>query len=70
LQANGDVCFQLVAPKCGSSVFGQSWAPMDIQVLNAFFELPEDFRAIIREPFDRQIAVKASRAGADATLWR
>lgn len=33
------------------------WAPIDILVLNASIELPEDFRAITRERFDRQIAV-------------
>jgi hypothetical protein len=30
---------------------------MDIQVLDGSVELPEDFRAITRESFDRQIAV-------------
>ena len=30
---------------------------MDIQVVNASFELPEDFRAVTRERFDCQIAV-------------
>ena len=34
-----------------------AWAPIDILVLNASIELPEDFRAITREHFDRQIAV-------------
>src|ERR1700742_4976546 len=34
-----------------------AWAPVDILVLNASIELPEDFRAITREHFDRQIAV-------------
>jgi glucose 1-dehydrogenase len=34
-----------------------AWAPIDILVLNASIELPEDFRAITRERFDRQIAV-------------
>jgi NAD(P)-dependent dehydrogenase (short-subunit alcohol dehydrogenase family) len=34
-----------------------AWAPVDILVLNASIELPEDFRAITRERFDRQIAV-------------
>jgi glucose 1-dehydrogenase len=33
------------------------WAPIDILVLNASIELPEDFRAITRERFDQQIAV-------------
>jgi glucose 1-dehydrogenase len=33
------------------------WAPVDILVLNASIELPEDFRTITREHFDRQIAV-------------
>jgi NAD(P)-dependent dehydrogenase (short-subunit alcohol dehydrogenase family) len=33
------------------------WAPIDILVLNASIELPEDFLAITREHFDRQIAV-------------
>jgi NAD(P)-dependent dehydrogenase (short-subunit alcohol dehydrogenase family) len=32
-------------------------APIDILVLNASIELPEDFRAITRAHFDRQIAV-------------
>ena len=32
-------------------------APVDILVLNASIELPEDFQAITREHFDRQIAV-------------
>ena len=34
-----------------------AWAPIDILVLNASIELPEDFAAITREHFDRQIAV-------------
>jgi len=34
-----------------------AWAPVDILVLNASIELPEDFAAITRERFDRQIAV-------------
>ncbi len=34
-----------------------AWAPIDILVLNASIELPEDLRAITREHFDRQIAV-------------
>ena len=34
-----------------------AWAPIDILVLNASIELPEDFQAITRERFDRQIAV-------------
>jgi glucose 1-dehydrogenase len=34
-----------------------AWAPVDILVLNASIELPEDFSAITREHFDRQIAV-------------
>jgi NAD(P)-dependent dehydrogenase (short-subunit alcohol dehydrogenase family) len=34
-----------------------AWAPIDILVLNASIELPEDFNAITREHFDRQIAV-------------
>ncbi len=34
-----------------------AWAPVDILVLNASIELPEDFRVITREHFDRQIAV-------------
>ena len=33
------------------------WAAIDILVLNASIELPEDYRAITREHFDRQIAV-------------
>lgn len=33
------------------------WAPIDILVLNASIELPEDFQSITREHFDRQIAV-------------
>ncbi|HVZ08728.1 SDR family NAD(P)-dependent oxidoreductase [Rhodopila sp.] len=34
-----------------------AWAPVDILVLNASIELPEDFVTITRERFDRQIAV-------------
>ena len=34
-----------------------SWAEVDILVLNASIELPEDYREITREHFDRQIAV-------------
>src|SRR5262245_60636022 len=34
-----------------------AWTPVDILVLNASIELPEDFRTITRERFDRQIAV-------------
>lgn len=34
-----------------------AWAPVDILVLNASIELVEDYRAITREHFDRQIAV-------------
>jgi glucose 1-dehydrogenase len=34
-----------------------AWAPIDILVLNASIELSEDFSAITREHFDRQIAV-------------
>ncbi len=34
-----------------------AWAPINILVLNASIELPEDFQAITREHFDRQIAV-------------
>lgn len=34
-----------------------AWAPVDILVLNASIELPEDFTAISRAHFDRQIAV-------------
>lgn len=34
-----------------------AWAPIDILVLNASIELPEDFLAITREHFDRQVAV-------------
>src|SRR4051794_21922463 len=34
-----------------------AWAAIDILVLNASIELPEDFRVITREHFDRQIAV-------------
>ena len=34
-----------------------AWAQVDILVLNASIELPEDFQAISREHFDRQIAV-------------
>ena len=34
-----------------------AWSPIDILVLNASIELPEDFCAITRERFDRQIAV-------------
>jgi len=33
------------------------WADIDILVLNASIELPEDYRTITREHFDRQIAV-------------
>jgi NAD(P)-dependent dehydrogenase (short-subunit alcohol dehydrogenase family) len=34
-----------------------AWSPIDILVLNASIELPEDYREITRERFDRQIAV-------------
>jgi glucose 1-dehydrogenase len=34
-----------------------AWAPVDILVLNASIELPEDFQTISRERFDRQIVV-------------
>ena len=34
-----------------------AWAPVDILVLNASIELPEEFQAITRAHFDRQIAV-------------
>ena len=34
-----------------------AWRAVDILVLNASIELPEDYRAITREHFDRQIAV-------------
>ena len=34
-----------------------TWASIDILVLNASIELPEDFESITREHFDRQIAV-------------
>jgi len=34
-----------------------AWAPIDILVLNASIELPEDVTSISREHFDRQIAV-------------
>ena len=34
-----------------------AWAPVDILVLNASIELPEDFSAVTREHFDRQVAV-------------
>lgn len=34
-----------------------AWSPPDILVLNASIELPEDYRSITREHFDRQIAV-------------
>lgn len=34
-----------------------TWAPIDILVLNASIELPENYRSITRERFDRQIAV-------------
>ena len=34
-----------------------AWAPVDILVLNASIELPEEFRTITRDHFDRQIAV-------------
>ena len=34
-----------------------AWAPPDILVMNASVELPEDYRAITRDHFDRQIAV-------------
>jgi glucose 1-dehydrogenase len=34
-----------------------AWAEVDILVLNASIELPEDFRAVTRQHFDRQIAV-------------
>ena len=34
-----------------------AWSPVDILVLNASIELPEDYQEITREHFDRQIAV-------------
>lgn len=34
-----------------------TWSPVDILVLNASIELPEAYRAISRERFDRQISV-------------
>ena len=34
-----------------------AWAPIDILVLNASIELPEDFLEITRQRFDQQIAV-------------
>jgi NAD(P)-dependent dehydrogenase (short-subunit alcohol dehydrogenase family) len=34
-----------------------AWAPIDILVLNASIEIPEDWQAISRAHFDRQIAV-------------
>lgn len=34
-----------------------AWSPIDILVLNASIELPEDFQTISRDHFDRQIAV-------------
>lgn len=34
-----------------------AWSDVDILVLNASIELPEDYRSITREHFDRQIAV-------------
>jgi glucose 1-dehydrogenase len=34
-----------------------AWAPIDILVLNASIELPEEFSAVTREHFDRQVAV-------------
>jgi NAD(P)-dependent dehydrogenase (short-subunit alcohol dehydrogenase family) len=34
-----------------------AWAPVDILVLNASIELPEDWREITRERFDAQVAV-------------
>ncbi len=39
-----------------------AWAPVDILVLNASIELPEDFRQITRQHFDRQIAVNLRSA--------
>jgi len=39
-----------------------AWAPIDILVLNASIELPEDYREISREHFDRQIAVNLRTA--------
>ena len=34
-----------------------AWHPLDILVLNASIEMPENYRTITRERFDRQIAV-------------
>jgi glucose 1-dehydrogenase len=48
--ANDDAGHHLVAAVT-------AWAPVDILVLNASIELPEDFQAITRERFDRQIAI-------------
>jgi glucose 1-dehydrogenase len=39
-----------------------AWAPIDILVLNASIELPEDFRTITRAHFDSQIAVNLRTA--------
>jgi glucose 1-dehydrogenase len=39
-----------------------AWAPVDILVLNASLELPEDFRAVTRDRFDRQIAINLRSA--------
>lgn len=39
-----------------------AWAPVDILVLNASIELPEDFATISREHFDRQVAVNLRSA--------
>ena len=49
-----------------------AWAQVDILVLNASIELPEDFQAISREHFDRQIAVnpRTTMAGPGATHGR
>jgi NAD(P)-dependent dehydrogenase (short-subunit alcohol dehydrogenase family) len=44
------------AGSCIASVVTE-WAPVDILVLNASIEIPEEWQSISREHFDRQIAV-------------
>lgn len=48
--AQDDAGHQLAAAVTG-------WAPIDILVLNASIEIPEDFQAVTRVHFDRQIAI-------------
>jgi len=50
-----DFALDAAGTRLAAAVTG--WAPVDILVLNASIELPEDWREVSREHFDRQIAV-------------